>query len=331
MLPLHLVTGFLGSGKTTLINRVLREPGFAGSMVVVNEFGEVGLDHLLAGSAQDQVLLLDSGCLCCAASGSLRDTLIDLFSRRAAGSLPPFDRLIVETSGLANPGPIVAGLLGDSALKGRCELAQVLVLVDAVHGGATLERHQEAVRQVAFADRIVLTKAAQAAGQAQAMADRIRQLNPDADFVVMADAAPAAAYFEQAVRRAQPGAAGWVRGPLRSQYGDGGAAHGAAFAAIGSQVFQLPGAVPWPAYAHWCDQLRRRFGARLLRCKGLLALGDEGRAHVVQGVQGFFAPPQPYGGPPAKGFIVCIAEGVPREDLAAAFELLQPTTTGTLT
>src|SRR6476619_3583939 len=119
-LPLELVTGFLGSGKTTLIGEVLRDRAFAGSMVIVNEFGEVGLDHLLVSSAQDQVVLLDSGCLCCAASESLRDTLIDLFSRRSSGTVASFDRIIVETSGLANPAPLVAALIGDSALTPRC-------------------------------------------------------------------------------------------------------------------------------------------------------------------------------------------------------------------
>jgi len=331
-LPLHLVTGFLGSGKTTLINRVLREPGFAGSMVVINEFGEVGLDQLIAGTADDNVLLLESGCLCCAASGTLRDTLIDLFSRRAAGSLPPFDRVIVETSGLANPGPIVSGLLGDSALRGRCELAQVLVLVDAVHGQATLERHDEAVRQVAFGDRIVLTKAQEApSGHAQALADRVRQLNPHAEFLVMAPDIPATAYFGQPARRAQPAGGSWVRGPLHGQYGADAPAHGEAFRRIATHSFAVTTPVDWPAYAQWCDQLRRRFGARLLRCKGLLALGDAGRLHVVQGVQGFFAPPVPFDGPAAPGFIVCIGEGIAREELAAAFDLLQPTTTGTPT
>ncbi|MDO9090571.1 MAG: GTP-binding protein, partial [Burkholderiaceae bacterium] len=130
-IPVDLVTGFLGVGKTTFINAVLRDPAFAGAMVVVNEFGEIGLDHVLMSTADDQVVLLDSGCLCCAASGTLRDTLIDLSARRAAGSVPVFDRVIVETSGLAHPGPLIASLLGDSALVTRYALAQVLTLVDA--------------------------------------------------------------------------------------------------------------------------------------------------------------------------------------------------------
>lgn len=334
-LPLHLVTGFLGSGKTTLVNRALRSPSFAGTMVVVNEFGEVGLDHLITTTGQDKVLLLESGCLCCAASGTLRDTLIDLLSRRAAGTLAPFDRVIVETSGLANPGPIVAGLLGDSALRGRCELAQVLTLVDAVHGTATLERHAEARRQVAFADRIVLTKSACVApAQAATLTDTVRALNPHAEFVVAADATPAAAYFEAPQRRATAPAQGWLRGPLKPQYADDETeVHGKAFGQIAAHSFALPHAIEWAAYAHWSDAMRRRYGARLLRCKGVLALGERGRPHVVQGVQGFFAPPVPYHGPATAGFLVCIGEGLAREELAALATPLEPataTTTGTL-
>src|SRR5690606_10016117 len=129
-IPVTLVTGFLGSGKTTLINAVLQEPAFAGTLVIVNEFGEIGLDNALISNAEDGVVLLDSGCLCCAASGTLRDTLIDLFARGKSGALREIRQIIVETSGLANPGPLVATLIGDSALRTRCVLAQVLTLVD---------------------------------------------------------------------------------------------------------------------------------------------------------------------------------------------------------
>jgi G3E family GTPase len=328
-LPLHLVTGFLGSGKTTLINRVLRSPAFAGTMVVINEFGEVGLDQLIAGTAADNVLLLDSGCLCCAASGSLRDTLIDLFSRRAAGTLPAFDRVIVETSGLANPAPIVAGLLGDSTLRGRCELAQVLTLVDAMHGETTLRDHAEARRQVAFADRLVLTKAPLVtAVQAQSVTSAARAINPHAEFCIADDDAPATAFFESTSRRAEPGAESWVRGPLKAQYGAAEPVHGAAFSRIATHAFRLPHAVDWASYAAWCDRLRRKYGARLLRCKGLLSLGEDGRRFVVQGVQGFFAPPVPHDGEPGPGFIVCIGEDLDREELADSFTLLEPSTTG---
>lgn len=326
IVPLHLVSGFLGSGKTTLINRVLREPGFAGTMVVINEFGEVGLDHLIVSSAQDNVLLLESGCLCCAASGSLRDTLIDLFSRRATGAVPPFDRLIVETSGLANPGPIVASLIGDSALRPRCELVQVLTLVDAVNGAATLAKYPEAARQVAFADRILMTKVQGVpADEAQALEAQVCALNSHARMDVARDDVPVTRYFEATPLGHRPPATpnAWLRGPLKAQYG-GEPVHGDAFGQITTHTFAVPQSVDWQAYAAWCDGMRRKFGRRLLRCKGLLKPGDDQAPWIVQGVQGFFAPPVKYTGAPVEGFIVCIGEDLRRADLEEIFTALQP-------
>lgn len=338
-LPLTLVTGFLGSGKTTLINAVLRDPAFAGAMVIVNEFGEVGLDHVLISSAQDQVVLLDSGCLCCAVSGSLRDTLIDLFARRASGAVPAFDRLIVETSGLANPTPLVAALLGDSALVPRCSLTQVLTLVDAVHGLDTLARHAEAQRQVALADRLLVTKTDIATpAQVQALRQAVLALNPQAPVSERhPDDAPAT-YFEAAGVAREPQsradcAPAWLRGPLRPQYagdaGDAASHHGPAFGQIGSLVLRLPRPVEWSSYAAWTDAMRRRLGRRLLRCKGLLHVGADATAWVVQGVQGHFAPPARLpaalvGPPDGTGWLICIGEGLDRTELEGMLALLDP-------
>jgi G3E family GTPase len=327
IIPLHLVSGFLGSGKTTLINKVLREPGFAGTMVVVNEFGEVGLDHLIVSTAQDNVLLLESGCLCCAASGTLRDTLIDLFSRRATGAVPPFDRLIVETSGLANPGPIVASLLGDSALRPRCELVQVLTLVDAVNGAGTLERYAEAARQAAFADRLLITKADSVSQAQVAQLDaQLRALNSHAAIDIARGDTPVTDYFKAAAigQRTPPPAAAWMRGPLKAQYAGDQAVHGDAFRQITTHTFPVPGPIEWPAYAAWCDGMRRKLGSRLLRCKGLITLGPERAPWIVQGVQGFFAPPTRYDGVAPEGFVVCIGEDLRRTDLEDIFTALRP-------
>ncbi len=326
-LPVDLVTGFLGSGKTTLINAVLRDSAFAGAMVIVNEFGEVGLDHLLISSADDQVLLLDSGCLCCAASGTLRDTLIDLFARRASGSVPAFDRIIVETSGLAHPAPMVASLLGDSALVPRCQLSQVLTLVDAGNGPSTLDRYAEARRQVAFADRLVISKTDTAgASQIEALRQRLAGINAHAPIALWRQGESPAHLFE-APEAAPHGrgadAAAWLRGPLRPQYADGSRepdAHGSAFRQITTHVLPIAGAVDWATYAAWTQALASRFGPRLLRCKGLLALGDGTAPWAVQGVQGYFAPPRRLpawpGGAPA-GFLVCIGESIGRDELDA--------------
>lgn len=341
-LPLELVTGFLGSGKTTLISEVLRDPAFAGSMVIVNEFGEVGLDHLLISSAQDQVVLLDSGCLCCAASDSLRDTLIDLFSRRSSGTVPPFDRIIVETSGLANPAPLVAALIGDSALTPRCFLSQVLTLVDAVNGLDTLARYQESQRQVVFADRLLITKTdlatAQQVDQVQAT---LAALNPQAAIERRRQGDAPSAYFASHAAAADGNAAAssrdraadaptWLRGPLRSQYGDDSTAtHGEAFGQIVTHVLRVPGAVAWDGYAAWTDAMRRRFGKRLLRCKGLLTIEADGARWVVQGVQGYFARPArlddaSHVPDTAVGYLVCIGEALDRHELDETLALLAP-------
>ncbi|MDO8279613.1 MAG: GTP-binding protein [Burkholderiaceae bacterium] len=336
-IPVDLVTGFLGVGKTTFINAVLRDPAFAGAMVVVNEFGEIGLDHVLMSTADDQVVLLDSGCLCCAASGTLRDTLIDLSARRAAGSVPVFDRVIVETSGLAHPGPLIASLLGDSALVTRYALAQVLTLVDAVNGIATLDAYAEARRQVACADRILISKIGHVPSQQLAALRRhLEALNADAPVESWRLGESVAAKFSAPLRQggvgrtaARPQA--WLRGPLRPQYAqplhaeadaaavrDADAVHGESFGQVRSMVLPLTATLDWDAYATLTRNLSARLGRRLLRCKGLLAIGDEGVPWVVQGVQGYFASPQRLDAWPAKvpqGFLVCIGESVSREEL----------------
>ncbi|WP_457102176.1 CobW family GTP-binding protein, partial [Microbacterium sp. P5_E9] len=201
-------------------------------------------------SADDQVLLLDSGCLCCAASGTLRDTLIDLFARRSSGSIAAFDRIIVETSGLAHPAPLVASLLGDSALTPRCSLSQVLTLVDACHGARTLERYAEARRQVAFADRLVVSKTDTAdAEQIEQLMQGLATMNADAPIARWECAdAPAPLFHAPGAGPRGPvaSAEAWMRGPLRSQYADNSAepdAHGSAFGQITTHVLPLTGTI----------------------------------------------------------------------------------------
>ena len=154
-----LLKGFLGSGKTTVLNHVLKQPGMAATAVIVNEFGEIGIDHLLVESATDDVVLLNSGCLCCTVRGDIVDTLLNLFVGRANGKVPHFSRVVIETTGLADPAPILHTLISDPLIAARYTLDGVVATVDAVNGSRTLDRQPEAVKQAAVADRLLLTKA----------------------------------------------------------------------------------------------------------------------------------------------------------------------------
>src|SRR5271165_7122617 len=187
LIPVTLLTGFLGSGKTTVLNHVLKQPGMAEIAVIVNEFGEIGIDHLLVESATDDVVLLNSGCLCCTVRGDIVDTLLNLFVGRANGKVPHFSRVVIETTGLADPAPILHTLISDPLIAGRYTLDGVVATVDAVNGGATLDRQLEAVKQAAVADRLLLTKTDLAEPEArQRFEARLAALNPSAPIIPVA-------------------------------------------------------------------------------------------------------------------------------------------------
>ena len=156
--PVTILTGFLGSGKTTLLNRALRDPAMANTAVVINEFGEVGLDHMLAAQSDDTIMVLENGCLCCTVFGDLVTTLNNLYHAREAGEIPRFDHVVIETSGLADPSPLIQAFLSDPVLAGLYRIGTVVATVDAVNGPGTLDNHVESVRQVALADHILITK-----------------------------------------------------------------------------------------------------------------------------------------------------------------------------
>src|SRR5882762_7023525 len=193
-MPVSLITGFLGSGKTTLFNRVLGDPRMARSLVLVNEFGEVGLDHLFMEQLSGDMVLLQSGCVCCTIQGDLDRTLRDIARRRAKDETPPFDRVLLETTGLADPAPILQLLLNTPMISHDYRLDGVVTTVDAVNGARQLDEHEEALRQAAVADRLLISKTDLADASASArLRARLEGLNPGAQLyeVVQGDIDPA--------------------------------------------------------------------------------------------------------------------------------------------
>lgn len=186
--PVSLLTGFLGSGKTTVLNHLLRAPELANTLVIINEFGEIGLDHELVEWSNGDMVLLQSGCLCCTIRGDLVDTLRSVFLRRVKGEIPEFDRVLIETTGLADPAPILHTLMTDLFIGTRYRLDGVITTVDAVNGQDTLDRQEESVKQAAMADRLLLTKTDLAETAAiEALERRLRALNPAAPILRATD------------------------------------------------------------------------------------------------------------------------------------------------
>ncbi len=282
--PLYLLTGFLGSGKTTLLKRLLAHPGLADTAVIVNEFGEVGLDHLLLEQGRENAVLLDSGCLCCALDDSLAETLDALYHRRARGEIPPFRRVVVETSGLADPAPSLHTLMTNRLLAARYDIGAVLATVEAPGLAAGLERFVELRRQIALADRLLLTKGDLVGPAASAAAlALLAGLNPAAERLEVAHGAvdPAALLRPVEIARADPL-------PVLSH---GDHHHGEHTHGIVSFHRPHAAAVPWERYADAIHAMQRTLGERLLRVKGVLRLGPAAAPHVLQGVQHVFAPP----------------------------------------
>ena len=181
LVPVNVVTGFLGSGKTTLLRRLLASPWLASCAVLINEFGEVGLDHHLLESVTGSMVLLDNGCVCCAVRDDLRSALLELHGRRERGEVPRYDRVVIESSGLADPAPVLHTLTADPVLRHHYRPGAVVTVVDALHGSAQLDRYPESVKQAALADRMILTKTDLAEPEAARVLEaRLRAMNPAA-------------------------------------------------------------------------------------------------------------------------------------------------------
>lgn len=333
-IPLDVLTGFLGAGKTTLLTRLLKEPGLENTAVIINEFGEVGLDHLLVETSGEGIVELQGGCLCCTIRGDLVTTLEDLLARRDAGTITAFARLVIETTGLADPAPILHTIMHHPWLLHRFRLESVVTLIDAATGASTLDVHPESVKQAAVADRLVLTKMDLAEGEAGAPAlrERLAALNPGATILDAAkgEATSArlfdAALYDPATKRAD--VAAWLRADA---YPDADGAHHHHDAnrhdsRIRAFSISHEGPVAFAALDLFLELLRSRHGASLLRLKGIVELvEDPDHPLVLHGVQHVFHPPARLPAWPegARGTrIVCILRDADPGQIDAMFRAL---------
>jgi G3E family GTPase len=283
MIPVAIVTGFLGSGKTTLIARILRDPAFARTAVIVNEFGEIGLDHELIAASDETLLALTTGCLCCAVRSDLVATLLDLQRRREAGEIA-FDRVLIETSGLADPAPILHALMTDRDIAQQHAIDGIVTVVDTLHGTATLDRHPEARRQAALADTLLLSKT-DLAVPSDELRVRLAALNPGAAWHVAREVAPATLFAGTTVaaRFASLPAPPAINPFARARHTRG----------ITSFALRRDRPIPALALTLLLEALAEHCGARLLRLKGLVNIEElPGQPAVIHGVQHVVSPPE---------------------------------------
>lgn len=279
-----LLTGFLGSGKTTLLRRLLSDPSLADTAVLINELGEIGLDHHLLERIDERTVLLQSGCLCCTVRGELADAVKDLHSRRARGVIPGFRRLVIETTGLADPFPVLTTFHADPVLKHHYRVGCIVTAVDAVNAIRTLTTFPENVKQVAVADIIVLTKRDLAAADvARSAMRRVRAINPDARVLHGDDDDLAGLLTGAAVSHRSADSERWIAEEL----GAAGAAREGGGHDRGVLAFALTFDRPldWTAFGLWLTMLLHRHGAAVLRMKGILNVAGEAAPVAVHGVQ----------------------------------------------
>jgi G3E family GTPase len=330
-IPVNVITGFLGSGKSTLLNALVNMAGLADTAVIVNEFGEIGIDHQLISSAIDQMVLLENGCVCCEVRGDLVDTLELMDERVAAGTIPPFARVILETTGLADPAPILHTLMIEPRLAGRYHLGRVAATVDAVNGRESIASYAEARKQIAVADIVLVTKTDLARpGEVAALATAIGLVNPRAPRIEVTNGA-----LTMEIARALAGEDG---GDIASQISrdvanlddshEHGHEHEHDHAAehtggIETAAIILDRPIAWSAFTAWIDAVTSLRGPDLLRLKGLVHVTGRKGPVVVHAVQHVVHQPVELANWPdddTRTRVVCITRNIPPASLTRALE-----------
>ena len=310
---IYVITGFLGSGKTTLLNHLVSDPAMADTAVIINEFGEVGIDHALVEKAFEDALLLSNGCLCCTIRGDLLDTLETLSVRRDMGRIPAFKRVVIETTGLADPAPIVESLSDDMVAARGFVLRAIATTVDAVHGMGQLDSQFEAVKQAGMADLLLVTKTDLA--DAGALTRRLRALNPGADIETVVDGRLAPERLFALDGFDADAAKDWLGADHHDhEHGHNHDhdvnVHGDDVRAI-SIIRDAP--LPWPAVRAWLGSLASLRGADILRMKGILCIEDVDAPIAVHGIQSMLHSPKRlkgWGGEAPNSRVVFIGRGL---------------------
>ena len=290
-IPITVLTGFLGSGKTTLLQRLLRSPKMSRTVVLINELGEIGLDHLLMERVDESVVLLQSGCICCSIRDDLKSALRGLLSRRDRSEIPEFDRVVIETTGLADPGPILYTLLGEPVVRHHFRIESVITTVDAVNAELHLSRNPEGIKQVAAADRIVVTKTDIAdPGQTAAVREELLRLNPSAellDTVELPEASDGSLDPDSLLAHRSA-----ARPPVETRERAYVTALRRHSAEVTSLSLALEEPLDWTVFGIWLSMLLNRHGDNVLRVKGILQVSGMSTPVFINAVQHIVHPPQ---------------------------------------
>jgi G3E family GTPase len=327
-IPMTVITGFLGSGKTTLLNALLARPEAANTAVIINEYGEVGVDHDLVQNIAESVTLLDNGCVCCVVRGDLENALRDMFLARRSGEIASFERVILETTGLADPAPVMQAISNDPALTEHYRLDGVITLVDGAQGGKQLTDTVEAVKQAAVADRLVITKSDLTDQQTiTTLMAELKAINPTARIVVALNGAVEPEFLLSVgldrSRVAPEAVDRWLGTEQEVDHGhDHHEPHGHTHNIV---TFTLWFEQPFKraTFERCVELLTSLRGADLLRVKGLVNVDDESGPVVIQGVQHLFHPPvtlAAWPGADRRSRLVFITRGIQRETVANLFD-----------